>query len=178
MTPKERGNEHIRWYGHEDHALFDVCADDHCQRYQGVSKIVTSSASEAVESTRGMMLEYDEGICDARYSKACGGITENFENVWNDEEVPYLRSVPDSSVKHRPIRSERDAERWIESRPEVYCNTTDENILRRVLPTMDRETKDFFRWQVEYAREELEQLIKLKSGIDFGTLIDLVPVST
>lgn len=170
-------NELIRWYDHEDHASFDVCADDHCQRYQGVTKIITRTAAEAVESTRGVFLVYDGKICDARYSKSCGGLSEDFEAVWQQEEVPYLRSISDAETKHKPIRSERDAERWIESQPEAYCNTTDEAILRAILPSIDQGTRDFFRWKVEYAREELEALIKKKSGIDFGTLLELVPVS-
>jgi stage II sporulation protein D len=173
----QSSDELIRWYGHEDHANFDVCADDHCQRYQGISKIISKTVAEAVESTRGMFLVSGENICDARYSKACGGLTEDFENVWHDEEVPYLRSVSDSVTKHKPIRSERDAERWIHSKPEAYCNTSEENLLKQVLPSFDQETKDFFRWKVEYDREELEELIKTKSGMDFGTLKELIPVS-
>ena len=173
----ESESELIRLYGHEDHATFDVCADDHCQRYQGVSKIISTSAAEAVESTRGVFLVSNEKICDTRYSKSCGGLTENFENVWHDEKVPYLVSIADSATNHKPIRSERDAERWVSSSPEAYCNTSDENILRQVLPSFDQETKDFFRWNVVYSREELEELIKSKSGMDFGTLNDLVPVS-
>jgi stage II sporulation protein D len=172
----QRGDELIRWYGHEDHVNFDVCADDHCQRYQGLSKIVSKTVAEAVESTRGMFLVSGGEICDTRYSKACGGLTENFENVWHNEEIPYLRSVSDSVTKHKAIRSERDAERWIHSTPDAYCNTSDENLLKQVLPSFDQETKDFFRWKVEYHREELEELIKTKSGIDFGTLKELVPV--
>jgi stage II sporulation protein D len=170
-------NELLRWYGHEDHVAFDVCADDHCQRYQGVTKIVNKTAAEAVESTRGTFLVYNDEICDARYSKSCGGLSENYEVVWDEKEVPYLRSISDSTTKHKPIRSERDAERWIESQPEAYCNTTDETILRAVLPSIDQDTRDFYRWKVEYTREELEDLIRTKSGLDFGTLLDLVPVS-
>lgn len=170
-------DEVVRWYGHEDHDLFDVCADDHCQRYQGVSKIVNQLASGAVESTRGVVLTTDSSICDTRYSKACGGLTENFENVWQNERIGYLQSVSDAPTKHKPVRSEREAERWIESRPEAYCDTTDGDILKRVLPSMDRETKDFYRWKIEYRREELEELIRMKSGIEIGTLLDLVPVS-
>ncbi len=175
----QRDGEFVRWYGHEDHTTFDVCSDDHCQRYQGLTKIIGNSVAEAVESTHGAFLVDvdDEKICDTRYSKACGGLTENFENVWQDVQIPYLRSVSDSLTKHKPVRSERDAELWISSLPEAYCNTSDENILRQVLPSFDQETKDFFRWKVEYTCDELEELIKTKSGIDFGTLKDLIPVS-
>jgi SpoIID/LytB domain protein len=172
----QRGDELIRWYGHEDHSNFDVCADDHCQRYHGVSTIVSDAVSEAVDSTRGIFLVMEDQICDTRYSKACGGLTENFENVWDDVPVPYLQSVSDASAKHKPIRSEKEAERWINSRPEAYCNTTDQVILRQILPSFDQETADFFRWTVSYSREELEELIRTKSGMDFGTLQDLVPV--
>jgi len=172
----QNNDEFIRWYGEANHESFDVCADDHCQRYQGISKIINNTAIQAVESTRGMFLVHDQEICDARYSKACGGLTEDFENVWQEVEIPYLRSISDSPVKHKPIRSERDAERWIESRPEAYCNAPDENILRSVLSPVDQPTKDFFRWSVEYTREELEEIVRTKSGMDFGTLMDLIPV--
>ncbi len=171
-----QSDELIRWYGHEDHTGFDVCADDHCQRYHGISTIVSDGVKAAVESTRGIFLVKGDRICDTRYSKACGGLTENFENVWGDTQVPYLQSVSDSMVKHKPVRSEKEAERWIHSRPEAYCNTTDPNILRQILPSFDQETPDFFRWTVTYAREQLEDLIGTKSGMDFGTLQDLVPV--
>jgi stage II sporulation protein D len=176
-TPANGEDEIIRWYGHEDHDRFDVCADDHCQRYQGVSKITNQSASGAIESTRGVVLTSDGLVCDARYSKACGGLTENYENVWEDRRVQYLQSVCDSPRKHKPLRGEHDAVRWIDSRPEAYCDTTDQDILRRILPSTDQETKDFYRWKVEYRRDELEEIIKTKSGIDFGSLQDLVPVS-
>ncbi len=172
----EREGELIRWYDREDHDLFDVCADDHCQRYQGITKIVSRAAIEAVAATRGMFLVYDGRVCDARFSKACGGLTERFENCWEDVSVPYLQSVSDSSQPHHPISDEQQAEEWIVSHHQAYCNTTDGNVLRQVLPSFDRETTDFFRWKVEYHREELEELIRLKSGIDFGTLLNLSPV--
>lgn len=177
VETNQNANDVLRWYGREDHDVFDVCADDHCQRYQGISKIINPSAGKAVESTRGIVLASDGTICDARYSKACGGLTEDFENVWDDHTVAYLRTISDSATKHKPIRSERDAERWIDSQPEAYCNTSDENILRRILPSIDQETKNFYRWKVEYSREELEGLIKTKSGTDVGELVDLVPLS-
>ncbi|HTP14071.1 MAG TPA: SpoIID/LytB domain-containing protein [Bacteroidota bacterium] len=175
-TTIQRDNEIIRWYGHEDHAIFDVCADDHCQRYQGIAPIVSETVGQAMDSTRGVFLVMGDKICDTRYSKACGGLSENFENEWEDVPVPYLQCVSDSTTKHRPLRTEQDADRWIRSRPEAYCNTTDSNILRQVLPSFDQETMDFFRWTIAYSREELEELIRKKSGIDFGTLHDLVPV--
>lgn len=166
----------IRWYDREDHTLFDVCADDHCQRYQGISKIISAAANDAVETTRGLFLVSGGEICDARFYKACGGMTEQFENAWEDTPIPYLRSVSDAPVRHPSVQTEDEARRWILASPEAYCNTTDGAILRQILPSFDQETTDFFRWKVEYAREELEQLISQKSGLNFGTLMDLVPV--
>jgi stage II sporulation protein D len=168
--------ELIRWYGREDHLLYDVCADDHCQRYQGISKIVSDSVSAAVEATRGTFLVWGEEVCDARYSKACGGLTENFDSVWEQTPLPYLRSISDSVARHRPIKTEQDAARWIRTQPEAYCNTSDVNILRQILPAFDQETVDFFRWKVSYAAGELNELVKTKSGTDFGSVHDLIPV--
>lgn len=173
---QQSGAELIRWYDREDHTLFDVCADDHCQRYQGLSKIISQAASDAIQATRGQFLVHDGEICDARYYKACGGLTENYENVWDEQSVPYLKSISDSTTKHRALRNEQDAERWMNSSPDAFCNTTDGSILRQVLPSFDQETTDFFRWKVEYKREDLEALIKQKSGIDFGELKELIPV--
>lgn len=177
-SPHAQETEHeiIRWYDREDHAQFDVCADDHCQRYHGITKIISPSAEEAVNSTRGQFLIYDSEICDARFSKACGGRTELFEHAWEEISIPYLQSVPDSSVEHPGIERERDATAWITSCPEAYCNTTSAAIVKHILPAFDRETTDFFRWKIEYTREQLEEIISQKSGIDFGTLMDLVPL--
>lgn len=169
-------NELIRWYDREDHLLFDVCADDHCQRYQGITKIISRGADEAVKLTRGMFLVYGNEICDARFYKACGGLTEKFENAWEDAPIPYLQVVSDSTVRHPEIHSESEAERWIRSNPDAYCNTTDGKILRQVLPSFDQETTDFFRWTVKYEQEELGNIITSKSGFDFGAIKNLVPV--
>ena len=178
--PSKRGteteNEIIRWYDREDHSLFDVCADDHCQRYQGISKIISTSVEKAINATRGTFLIYNEEICDARYSKACGGRTELFENCWENTPIPYLQSISDSDKAYSPVMKNEDAERWILSSPDVYCNTSESKILRQVLPSFDQETTDFFRWKVEYKREELEEIIRSKSGIDFGTLMNLIPI--
>ncbi|MCX5828275.1 MAG: SpoIID/LytB domain-containing protein [Deltaproteobacteria bacterium] len=168
--------EIIRWYGREEHARFDVCADDHCQRYQGVTKIITDQVRQAIDVTRGLFLVYDGGICDARYHKACGGRTEDFANVWEDVAVPYLISVSDGPENFPPAISEEEAEKWINSSPTSYCNTNDSLALRQVLPSFDQETTDFFRWEVSYAREELETLLLRKSGIDFGELHALIPL--
>jgi stage II sporulation protein D len=172
----EREGERIRWYGREDHDLFDVCADDHCQRYQGITKIIPERTAGAVEETRGVFLVYGDEVCDARYHKACGGITEPFENVWENRLVPYLSSVSDFPVPHPPIRSEEAARRWILSAPDAWCRVEDPSVLRRILPSFDQETGNFFRWRVAYAREEMEVLLKDKAGIDFGILQDLVPL--
>ncbi len=172
----QREGEVIRWYGREDHDLFDVCADDHCQRYQGVTKVIPDRTAKAVEETRGLFLVHEGAVCDARYHKACGGITENFEKVWEDRKVPYLISVPDSPDGPAPLRFEDEAARWILSSPRAYCNTKDADVLSRILPSFDRETGDFFRWKVEYHRAEIEEILKVKSGIDFGVLRELVPL--
>ena len=173
---RETENEIIRWYDREDHRDFQVCADDHCQRYQGVSKIISAAAAQAVEETRGVFLVYENEICDARFSKSCGGVSEAFENAWEDTKISYLQPISDATVLHSVIRNEAQAEQWILSSPAAYCNTTDGNILRQILPSFDQETTDFFRWKVDYSREELEATLAAKSGIKFGTLLDLVPL--
>ena len=182
-TIQERGvmgatsvDELIRWYDREDHDIYDVCADDHCQRYQGVTKIISAQAGEAVRETRGMVITAGDKICDARYSKACGGLTENFETAWDDVHVPYLTSISDSPLPHRSIRTEGEASQWILSEPVAYCNTADTRILEKILPDFDRETKDFFRWIVQYPREELEDILREKSGFDLGMLQAIVPL--
>ncbi len=173
----QKEEEVIRWYDREDHDLFDVCADDHCQRYQGITKIVSEQVEEAIGETNGRVITYQDEICDARYSKACGGITENFETAWGDKSVPYLRSISDAATTHRPIGTEEEASAWIFSKPDAYCNIEDARFLQGILPDFDRETKDFFRWRVEYAREELEEILKIRAGFDFGTLKEIVAVS-
>ena len=179
-VPSRRSIEHdgelIRWYDREDHALFDVCADDHCQRYQGITRIIAPAARLAVQDTRGTFLVDGGQICDARFSKACGGISEAFENTWEATPVSYLVPVSDAAVRHVPPAGEEDAVRWIRSSPEAYCNTTDGSILRQVLPSFDQETTDFFRWTVAYGAHDLRTLLQEKSGIDFGTIHALVPV--
>jgi stage II sporulation protein D len=172
-----QGGEIIRWYDREEHLNFDVCADDHCQRYQGIGGIRKGRAAEAVSATRGVFLIRDGEICDARYHKACGGLTEEFKTAWEDKEVAYLSSVSDAAVKYDPVRTEEEAKEWINSCPDAYCNTEDEKILKQILPSFDQETKNFFRWRVEYARQELEEILRDKAGIDFGELYELVPLS-
>jgi len=174
---KTTDEEMIRWYDREDHDLFDVCSDDHCQRYQGITKIVSKQAEEAVRETRGMVMTYKGEICDARYSKTCGGITEEFTTAWDNKRVPYLTSTSDASVPHQPIKTEEEASAWILSDPEAYCHTKDEALLEKILPDFDRETKNFFRWTIEYSRQDLEEILQKKSGLDFGALQEIVPLS-
>jgi stage II sporulation protein D len=169
--------EIIRWYEQEDHDIFDVCADDHCQRYQGITKIISGKAGQAVLETHGQAVTYNNEVCDARYSKACGGLTEAFETAWGDVQVPYLTTISDSTVTHQPITTEEQAARWILSEPDAYCNTEDASVLDKILPGFDRETTAFFRWKVAYGREELEEILREKSGLDFGTLKTIGPLS-
>lgn len=172
----QKDEEVIRWYDREDHDLFDVCADDHCQRYQGILKIGSGLAKEAARETCGIVLTNQGKICDARYSKACGGITEEFATAWSDRRIPYLTSISDASTHYRPIGTEEEAASWMLTEPEAYCNTNDAELLEKILPHSDRETKGFFRWRVEYSREELEEILREKSGFDFGTLQKIVPL--
>jgi SpoIID/LytB domain protein len=172
----EKEEEVIRWYDPEEHDLFDVCADDHCQRYQGITKIISEQVGEAVRETRGMVITYQDEICDARYSKACGGLTEEFDTAWDDKRVFYLTSISDAPVSHHPITTEEEASAWILSEPDAYCNLKDQHLLEKILPDFDRNTKDFFRWRVEYSRTELEEILREKSGFDFGTLKEIIPL--
>jgi stage II sporulation protein D len=178
ISTKNPGNEVVRWYDHEDHEEFDVCSDDHCQRYHGITKITSPEVEEAVEATRGMVLAHEGAICDARYSKACGGLTEVFSSAWDDRDIPYLRSVADDGAGDvGPISSEEEAEKWIKSEPDAFCNVRNPELLSRVLPNFDRETTAFFRWTVEYTVKELSRLVREKSGIDFGDIRDLIPLN-
>jgi len=169
--------ELIRWYDREDHDRFQVCADDHCQRYQGVTKIISPAAADAVLATRGVFLVYENEICDARFSKACGGLTEEFENCWEEQHVPYLQCLADATIPHPPVHTEHEAARWILSRPEAFCRTASAEVIRQILPSFDQETTDFYRWTVTYDREELEEILLKKSGINFGQLHDLEAVA-
>jgi len=171
---------YIKWYERDAHTRFDVCADDHCQRYQGITRASTPAVVKAIEATRGEVLMYEGQICDARFSKSCGGITEAFENCWAPERHPYLIPVVDNGDV--PIGFDLDltdnmnAEHWIRNSPTAYCNTSDKKILAQVLNNYDQETTDFYRWKVEYSQAELSELLARRSGIDFGQIVDLIPV--
>jgi SpoIID/LytB domain protein len=169
-------NEIIRWFDINDHAFFDVCADDHCQRYQGITQIISANIAAAIKETHGVFLVYDNQICDARYYKSCGGRTEIFPTAWEDKNPPYLQSITDDTAVYPSLQSEDDAQKWLMNKPAAYCNTDDKNLLREILPSFDQETMDFYRWRVSYTREELEEIIHKKSGIDFGTLQNIIPV--
>jgi len=169
--------EIVRWYGREEHEHFDVCNDDHCQRYHGLPEGPAGRAAEAVQATRGLFLMYGDEICDARYHKACGGLTEDFATAWEDATVPYLTSLADGEIDYPPVLTSEEAERWVSSPPLAYCNTSDPAMLRQILPAFDQETVDFFRWQVVYRRQELEEMIAARTGCDVGTLLDLLPLA-
>lgn len=177
---QEQTGERIRWYDRESHDVFDVCADDHCQRYQGISKAFSQQAHDAVKDTSGVALIYDDEICDARYSKSCGGMTETFSAAWESKEVPYLASVYDGEGKiagyEMPLTIEANAEAWITSSPAAYCNTQSAELLSRILPGFDQETRNFYRWQVDYTQQELSEIIRARTGIDFGAILALEPV--
>ena len=171
--------EQIRWYDREDHTLFDVCADDHCQRYQGITRASTPQVREAIEATRGETLMSGNTICDARFSKCCGGAFEEFQYCWEDVKHPYLLKQRDwkADMTLPDLTQEDQAEQWIRTTPDAFCNTTDKQILSQVLNNYDQETTDFYRWKVSYTQEELSELIHRRSGIDFGQILDMIPVA-
>lgn len=160
--PVEGAEEYIRWFDHDDHTLFDVCADDHCQRYQGLTMAVGDTVRKAIDQTWGLVLTSEGRICDARFSKCCGGRMEIFSTCWEDKDYPYLQPLPDT-----PDCAEGG---------DVFCDTKDEKILSQVLNDYDLETKDFYRWTTEYSRTDVSELVRRRSGIDFGTIRDLVPI--
>jgi stage II sporulation protein D len=221
----ENETERIRWYDREDHANFDVCADDHCQRYQGITRSGTPQVREAIQATRGKVLSFGEEICDARFSKCCGGMLEEFQNCWENSPKPYLIGLKDvqnltlekiSDKKTRivveteskklnevvenndlnknlqkcdlsvansktsneipDLHNEENARKWILGSPSAFCNTSDKSVLQQVLNGYDQETADFYRWKVFYTTEEISQLIYKRSGIDFGEIMELIPL--
>ena len=173
--------ELIRWYGRESHRGFDVCADDHCQRYQGISKAFSQAAFDAVRDTRAKTLVYDGELCDARYSKSCGGMTEVYRAAWEDKDVPYLTSVYDvpgsePSGYRMPLSTEANAAAWIESSPPAYCGVVTPDLLARIVPAFDQETPDFYRWRVELSQEELSEILRSRLEVDFGRIRELKPL--
>ena len=170
----------IRWYDREDHTLFDVCADDHCQRYQGITKETSPHVAEAIRQTKGQILMDGEEICDARFSKCCGGITEEFQYCWEDTPKTYLTAVRDIAlgVEHTLLNltNEEEAEKWIRFNPPAFCNTQDKKILSEVLNDYDQETVNFYRWKETLSQEKLQQLIADKLKMDLGAILDMKAV--
>ena len=177
---KVSDEEGVVWYDSDAHTLFDVCADDHCQRYQGITKATSLHVEEAIKATRGQLLMNGKEICDARFSKCCGGVSEEYEYCWDNTHKPYLLSVVDNAplgtVSAIDLTDEKTAQEWILSSPEAFCNTKDAAVLGQVLNNYDQETQDFYRWTVDFTQSELTELIRRKSGLDFGEIIDLQPL--
>src|ERR1051326_688467 len=159
----QKPGEIVRWYGREAHADFDVCADDHCQRYQGITKAFSPVVERAVKETAGEMLTYHESVCDARFYKCCGGRTDDYAIAWDDQQIPYLVPVYDTP-DHDPGGK-------------AYCDTDDASLLGQILPNFDQETRDFYRWRVQYGSEELGEIIKSRLGVDLGNIVDLQPLA-
>lgn len=183
----KKDDELIRWYDREEHTVFDVCADDHCQRYQGMTRVGNRAVEEAVKATSGRILTYGGEICDARFSKCCGGVTEEFQYCWEDAPKPYLVSIRDNRLslsdrekgeRHRDFSfpSDRPGEAAFDLEGDSFCNTDDPAILSQVLNDYDCETPDFYRWRVEYTQEQLSRLINGNLKDDFGAILDLVPI--
>lgn len=169
--------EIIRWHDRSDHELYDVCADDHCQRYQGVTKVSLPQVREAVKATCGEVLMNDGLLCDARFSKCCGGATERYSACWDNQDFSYLQPVADSEKASLPDLSEEEAaQRWIRTSPEAFCNTHDSTLLSQVLNNYDQATTDFYRWQVTLTQEEARKLIEERTQMSFGNIIDLQPI--
>ena len=174
------GEEIIKWYDREDHENFDVCADDHCQRYQGITRASAPAVVKVINDTYGEVLTYGGAICDARYYKCCGGVTEIFENTWEPENHPYLQGLIDNprppQLFNTDLSDEKNAREWILGFPDAFCNTSDKQVLSQVLNDYDQETNDFFRWKVVYTQEELGSLVRERSGIDFGIIAGFTPL--
>jgi hypothetical protein len=172
-------NEIVRWYDREDHKHFDVCADDHCQRYQGITKAANKHVVEAIKQTAGEILTSRGEICDARYSKCCGGAVEEFQYCWENIRKPYLQALPDTmpdTTSLPNLTNEAVTRQWILSSPNAFCNTTDQKVLSQVLNDFDQETTDFYRWIQIYSQAEVKQLLEEKLAMQFGDIIDLIPM--
>ncbi len=178
-TAVESKGERIRWYEREAHTDFDVCADDHCQRYHGVDRVRSPEAYQSIRETRGQVLTFDGKVCDTRYGKCCGGVTESFRTAWADELVPYLVPVFDGTENRLPtppLSDEEPMRTFLENPPDAYCNCTDESILEQILTPHDRETRDFFRWQTTLSAPHTGELVSKKLGVDLGRIVALEPV--
>ena len=171
--------EIVRWYDREDHKHFDVCADDHCQRYQGITKAANKHVVEAIKQTAEEILTSHGEICDARYSKCCGGAVEEFQYCWENIKKPYLQALPDTmpdTTSLPNLTNEAVARQWILSSPNAFCNTTNQKVLSQVLNDFDQETTDFYRWTQIYSQAEVKQLLEEKLAMQFGDIIDLIPM--
>ncbi len=179
VAAENKEGEMIKWYDREDHVNFDVCADDHCQRYQGITRASTPEVAKAIEATRGQVLMDGDNLCDARFSKCCGGVYEEFENCWEPIHYDYLAARRDgeNETDFPDLTIEENAREWILTRPEAHCNTSDVEILSQVLNNYDQETTDFYRWEVSYTQEEISKLVKERSGMDYGNIVDLEPIA-
>ena len=172
----DNDDEKIVWYDRDDHANFDVCADDHCQRYQGITRQTSPFVEQAVEATRGLVLADGSGaVCDARFSKCCGGVFEEFESCWDPSPHAYLQPLRDDIEESffPNLKDEGIARQWIEESPDAFCNTEDIEILRQILNSYDQETPDFYRWEVNYSREQLSELLLRRTGTDFGDILEM-----
>jgi peptidoglycan hydrolase-like amidase len=179
ITTEQDIGERIHWYDREAHKDFDVCADDHCQRYHGMDRISSPNAHRAIRETRGRVLTFERRVCDARYGKCCGGVTEDFRVAWADELVPYLVPVfdgADEALPSPPLCEEESMRAFLDHPPDVYCNCTDESILRQILTPHDRETLNFFRWKKTLGASQASGLVADKLGVDLGRIVALEPV--
>jgi len=172
----QNNSQFIKWYERDSHTLFDVCADDHCQRYQGIQH-ETPALKQTVEETKGEVLTYGNDICDARFSKCCGGYSEQFSSCWENKNFDYLPAKYDYYKDYAvDLTQEKEAEKFILTSPKCFCNTNDKQIINQIFNDYDQNTQDFFRWQVKYSQSELSEIIKSRSCIDFGDIIDLIPI--
>jgi stage II sporulation protein D len=173
-------SEIIKWYDREDHKNYDVCADDHCQRYQGITRASTAAVVKAITDTFGEVLTFRGAVCDSRYYKCCGGATELFENAWEPVSHPYLQKIIDNPEPQpgfdHDLRKEESAIKWITGNPEAFCNSSDKTVLSQVLNDYDQETNDFYRWKTRYTQKEISELVLKRTGIDFGLITDLEPL--
>ncbi len=172
--------ELTNWYDRDNHAAFDICADDHCQRYQGIAKATAANVYEAMKETAGIVLMHGDELCDARFSKSCGGFTEVFASAWQDADVTYLQAFYDGETFPTefalPLDDEANATRWIRGNPAAFCGTDDRTILQRILPSFDQETEDFYRWRVTIQQDELQALLQQKLKLELGAISALEPV--